>query len=339
MLVLLIVISLYSTAVGQVGVCYGRVGNNLPNPSEVVALYKKNNITRMRLYDPYPPALQALGGSGIELMLGILNNDLEVLAKCQCHANAWVHANVMSYPNVKFRYIVVGNEIDPASNYGPFVFPAMKNIYNAISSAGLGGQITVSTSIKTDLLGKSSPPEAGEFRSNVTWFIKPIVEFLMDTGAPLLANIYPYFAYMNDMENISLSFALLQPNCGVFLGGVYYDNLFYAILDSVYAAMEKILAPAMAADQKNKEKTPRVTTSETESVGDADAFSSVENARIYNNNLMRIVKNGTPKRPSTPTETYIFAMFDENEKTGPEYERHFGIFYPDGKPKYPLRFY
>ncbi|KAL1533710.1 glucan endo-1,3-beta-glucosidase, acidic-like [Salvia divinorum] len=347
---LLITISLHSTG-AQVGVSYGRLGSELPCTEDVIALYKNNSITRMRIYDPHPPTLHALGGTGIELMVGIPEADLPDLADCQCHADDWVKANILSYPDVKFRYIAVGNEVSPSSKYAPFVLPAMKHIYNALSALCIGNKISVSTSIKTDLLGNSTPPKDGVFLSNVTWYIRPIVEFLSDTRTPLLVNVYPYFAYMNDMENISPSFALLQPNSGKELGGVYYDNLFYAILDAVHAAMEKILASSSSMSARLASVSASTTVSETghssshknkpvekESVGDGD-FSSVENARIYNNNLMRIVKKGTPKRPGIPIETYIFAMFDEDLKPGPDYERHFGIFLANGRPKYPLRFY
>lgn len=308
----------------------------------------------MRLYDSHAPTLESLSASDIELMVGIPETDLPRLAKCQRNADSWVAANITCYPRVRFRYIAVGNEINPSSSqFAPFVFPAMRNIYRAICTAGLRDQIVVSTSIKTDVLERSSPPKDGEFRSNDTWYLKPIVEFLRETNATLLVNVYPYFAYLNDMKNISLAFALLQPDNGVFLGGVYYDNLFYAILDAVYSAMERVLATSPLSSSVSDVSTPGITVSETghptrgrggrglESCGpcgDGDP-ATVENARIYNNNLMRIVKKGSPKRPDSPTEAYIFAMFDENLKPGPEDERHFGIFRANGKYKYPLRFY
>ncbi|KAG6390346.1 hypothetical protein SASPL_148079 [Salvia splendens] len=309
----------------------------------------------MRIYDPHPPTLQALGGTSIELMVGIPEADLPDLAQCQCHADDWVKANILSYPDVKFRYIAVGNEVSLESRYAPFVLPAMKHIYNSLNGLCVGNNIIVSTSIKTDLLGKSTPPKDGEFKPNVTWFIRPIVEFLSDTRAPLLVNVYPYIAYMNDKEHIRLPFALLQPNSGEKLGGVHYDNLFYAILDAVLSAMEKILASSSSSSLSVRLQSGSVSTTVSETgqpappkkkkgggrkLSDEDEdFLTVENARIYNNNLMRIVKKGTPKRPGIPIETYIFAMFDEDLKPGPEYERNFGIFYSNGRPKYPLRFY
>ena len=57
--------SIYAEA--QVGVCYGLLGNNLPTPTQVISLYKSQNIKRMRIYDPNQDVLQALKGSDIEL--------------------------------------------------------------------------------------------------------------------------------------------------------------------------------------------------------------------------------------------------------------------------------
>lgn len=347
--------------VGQVGVCFGRLGNNLPSAARTVALYKKNNINRMRLYDPHPPTLRALAGTGIRLMIGVPHDHLRDLANCPQVATTWVRTNILRFPNVTFRDISVGNEVEPDSEFAPFVLPAMQNIYRAIRAAGLGGQIKVSTSIKTDLLNTSYPPQAGEFKCSVNWYIRPILEFLRDTDTSLLVNVYPYFAYMNDRKNINLSFALLQPNSGVFANGVYYDNLYYAILDAVDAAIDRILAasPSLfsvelktATEPKKKPKGSETGWSSgggghkppAEEVGyttglDDGPINTVENARIYNNNLMRIVKNGTPRMPGRRLETYIFAMYDENLKPGPAYERHFGIFLPNGQPKYRLRFH
>lgn len=69
--------------------------------------------------------------------------------------------------------------------------------------------------------------------------------------------------------------------------------------------------------------------------GDA---TSIGNARTYNNNLIWHVKGGSPKRPQKAIETYIFDLFDEDQKDLPEYERHFGLLFPNRQSKYPISF-
>ncbi|XP_047961880.1 glucan endo-1,3-beta-glucosidase-like [Salvia hispanica] len=189
----------------------------------------------MRLFDPHGPTLRALNGTNIRLMMGVSHSDLRDLANCPQAASAWVRRNILRFPNVTFRQIIVGNEIDPASELGPFVFPAIQNVYRAVRAAGLGGQI-----------------KAARFKCSVNWFIRPIVEFVTETNAPLHFNVFPFYAYLNDRRNINLSFALLQPNSGVVLGGVYYDNLFYVIYDAFIAAVDKIIAQAAALPQWNR---------------------------------------------------------------------------------------
>ncbi|KAI4348652.1 hypothetical protein L6164_009351 [Bauhinia variegata] len=311
-----------------------QVLNNLPSPSDVVALYKQYNIGRMRIYDPNQELLQALRGSNIELVLDIpKGNLLQYLAASQDAANTWVQDNIKNYADVKFKYIAVGNEVEPGEAYAQSIFPSMQNIQNAINAAGLGNQIKVSTAIKTDAVQESYPPSKGYFRHDYREaYLDKVIGFLRSNGSPLLVNVCPFFGYFFDKNNIRLDYALFTaPSVVVHdnATSLDYQNLFDAIVDATYAALEK--AGGESID---------IVVSETgwpSSGGEAD--TTIDNARTYNTNLVGHVRDhGTPKKPDKLVETYLFALFDENQKGPPEYEKFWGLFDLNRQPKYQINF-
>ena len=68
--------------------------------------------------------------------------------------------------------------------------------------------------------------------------------------------------------------------------------------------------------------------------------ATVENAKTYNNNLIsHVLSNaGTPKKPGTSIDMYIFTLFNEDQKLGDEVEHHFGLFYPNKMHVYNANF-
>ncbi|CAL5432575.1 unnamed protein product [Camellia sinensis] len=310
-------------------------GDNLPSDQEVVQLYQSNGIGRMRMYGPNPSTLEALRGSNIELVLDVPNSDLPALGSDPSAASQWVQNNVGNYfPGVKFRYISVGNEVDPnkadTAQYVQFVLPAMQNVYNAIAALGLQDQIKVSTATYSALVSNSYPPSQGSF-DGVKSFMEPIIQFLATNKSPLLANIYPYFAYNGDQQHITLPYALFTAT-GVVVQDDQsgYQNLFDAMLDAMYSAVEKAGGPGV-----------EIVVSESGWPSDGGgAGSTLDNAGTYYKNLIQHVNggSGTPKRPGKAIETYLFAMFDENKKDGAGTEQHFGLFSPNKQPKYQIAF-
>ncbi|KAF9626707.1 hypothetical protein IFM89_038881 [Coptis chinensis] len=321
-----------STAAASIGVCYGRVANNLLPPPDVVNLLNANGISNVRLFDADPTILQAFSGAAVELMIGVPNENLPDLASGGPDAaNQWLQNNIFAHvPANQIRYIAVGNEIFFKDTfYMPFVVPAMRNLQQVLQTLNLSDKIKLSSPHAASILSTPFPPSAGAFDPNILADLHPLLQFLAETGAPLMVNVYPFFSYVNNPNDIPLNYALFNSPPTVQDNGLVYDNLFDATIDAFISAMEKEGFPGIP-----------VAVTETGWPTSGGEAAAPENALTYNGNIIRRASNniGTPKRPGAGVEVFLFGLFDENEKAGMEYEKHFGLFTNGGVKAYDLNF-
>lgn len=313
----------------DVGVCYGMVADNLPSPATVVQLYKSNNIGKLRLFDPNAAALTALEGSGIEVSLGTLDQDLQSIASSVAAAKTWFDTNVQPYiTDVNITYLTAGNEVVPG-DLAQFVLPAIQNLQSVVNSYGYSG-LRVTTVVATDTLGTSYPPSASTFSDAASATMVGIIEYLSSTGTPLMLNAYPYFAYASDPTDVRLDYAQFTATGPVVQDGpLSYSNLLDAIVDAYYWAMEK---------QGVTNVDLVISESGWPSAGNG-AFTTPQLAQTYNQNLVKrfLANTGTPKRPNSSLGGFVFAMFNEDQKPAGT-EQNFGLFYPSGTPVYNVVF-
>lgn len=324
-----------SSETGSIGINYGRIADNLPTPSKVVELLKTQGFNRVKLYDTDTTVLTALANSGIKVTVAMPNELLSSAAADQSYTDTWIQSNILNhYPATQIEAIAVGNEVfvDP-KNTTNYLVPAMKNVHASLQKQNLDKQILISSPIALSALQSSYPTSTGLFKTElVEPVIKPMLEFLRQTGSYLMVNAYPFFAYAANSDTISLDYALFKQNPGVIDSGNHlkYDNLLDAQIDAVNAAMS-----ALQYDDV------KITVSETgwPSLGDSNEIGAgQDNAASYNGNLVTRVLNGsgTPLRPKDPLNVFLFALFNENQKTGPTSEKNYGLFYPSEKKVYDI---
>ncbi|KAL2331922.1 hypothetical protein Fmac_019503 [Flemingia macrophylla] len=314
------------------GINYGQKANNLPSYSRVASLIKSLNVTRIKLYDADPNVLSAFSNSNVEFIIGV--DDLQSM-KDPSKAQSWIQDNVQPYiSQTKITCITVGNEVFTYNDtqLSANLLPAMQGVYNALGSLGLAQQVTVTTAHSFNILATSFPPSSGAFRQDLIQYIQPLLAFHAQTKSPFLINAYPFFSYKDNPDQISLSYVLFQPNPGSTdpYTNLHYDNMLYAQIDAVYAAIKAL---------GHTDIEVRISETGWPSKGDPDEVGATpENAEIYNSNLLKRIeqKQGTPARPSVPIDIFVFALFNEDMKPGPVSERNYGLYYPNGTPVYNI---
>ncbi|KAG8387253.1 hypothetical protein BUALT_Bualt02G0002200 [Buddleja alternifolia] len=322
----------------KIGVCYGELGNNLPEPSKSIDLIRNLNAKRIKIYGTNPSILKSIQGTNLQISIMLPNQLIPAIAANQTLADQWIRTNVAPfYPNSNIRYLLVGNEIlsnRPNSTWFKLV-PAMRKIRSAVKKLGLK-KIKVGTPLAMDALESSFPPSSGAFRADVReTVILPMLKFLNRTKSFFFVDVYTYFAWISQPLEINLDYALLQSTNITYtdpVSNLTYTNLLDQMLDSLISAMAKLGYPNI-----------RLFIAETgwPNGGDADQLgANIHNAAVYNRNVVKKFAAkppvGTPARPGVVIPAMIFALYNENKKPGPGTERHFGLLYPNGSGVYPI---
>ncbi|KAK1550564.1 hypothetical protein Q3G72_021105 [Acer saccharum] len=336
LLLLLLLLLIVIDCVSGIGVNWGTQATHPLPHSTVVRLLKDNGVDKVKLFDADSQTLKALGNSGIQVMAGIPNEMLSALATDVQAAENWVAKNVsahLSSSAVDIRYVAVGNEPFLSSYNGTFIattLPALQNIQAALIKAGLSTQVKVTVPLNADVyLSSTTSPSTGDFKSEIHDRVMEIVKFLSDNGAPFTVNIYPFISLYND-PNFPIDFAFFDDNypSPINDNGRIYTNVFDANYDTLVWAL-----------QKNGYGNMTIIVGEIGWPTDGDINANIKNAQRFNQGFMSRINagKGTPMRPGL-MDTYLFSLIDEDAKSiqPGNFERHWGIFYFDGRPKYQL---
>ncbi|XP_020102729.1 glucan endo-1,3-beta-glucosidase 6-like isoform X2 [Ananas comosus] len=320
--------------VSGIGANWGTQASHPLPPDIVVQMLKDNGFQKVKLFDAEDDIMDALRKSGIQVMVGIPNDLLAGLASSEKTAENWVSTNVSKHVDggVDIRYVAVGNEPFLQTFNGSYLqttFPALQNIQAALIKAGLSNQVKVTVPLNADVYESSSGlPSDGDFRSNIHDLMLSIVKFLNDNAAPFTVNIYPFISLYDD-PNFPLDYAFFQGAASpVIDGSITYNNVFDANHDTLVAAL-----------RKNGFGNLSIIIGEIGWPTDGDMNANLQYARQFNQGFMNHISSnqGTPLRPG-PVDAYLFSLIDEDEKSiqPGNFERHWGIFYYDGMPKYQL---
>lgn len=209
--------------------------------------------------------------------------------------------------------------------------PALRNIQEAINNAGLGSRIKATVPFNADIYysPESNPvPSAGDFRPEIRDLTVQIIQYLYSNDAPFVVNIYPFLSLYSNAY-FPLDFAFFDgSNKPLKDGNCVYTNVFDANLDTLLWSFNRAGYPDM-----------KIIVGEVGWPTDGDMHANVQSAKRFNQGLIEHVMSGqgTPLRKGR-IDLYLFSLIDEDAKSiAPgSFERHWGIFEFDGKPKYEL---
>ncbi|KAD3337044.1 hypothetical protein E3N88_32564 [Mikania micrantha] len=335
------VIAISSSVVSnRIGINYGHLGNNLPSPAQSIELLQNMNMGRVKLYDADHEILNHLSGKDIEVAITVANDEISGIAANQHLADQWVYEHIVAhYPSTRIRFVLVGNQVFSSVNtpedmqIALDLVPAIRRIQKTIKSQGIHN-IKIGTPLAMDMMETTFPPSNGSFKPAISDLITPLLKYINGTKSFFFVEVYPYITWFDSQVRnhtaINLDYALLRSRNVTYTDprtGLVYTNLLDQMIDSVVYAMAKL-----------GYNDVMVAIAETGWPHKGELGANRANAAEYNNNVIRkmttVPSVGTPARPGVVIPTFIYSMYDENQKYGPNTERRWGLLNPDGGPVY-----
>lgn len=301
----------------------------------MVQLLKDNGIPKVKLFDSNSTVLKALVNSNIEVMVG-LPNDMLLRMTDSAQAAAWVQSDIVPYissNSVNIKYVAVGNEPFLKSYNGSFLnmtYPALVNVQTALNVAGLGAKVKATVPMNADVIQSGAVPSGSVFRPDISELMTQIVQFLSQNGAPYTINIYPFIS-LHDDPHFPVDYAFFEGSTTPVQDGSFtYENVFDANYDSLIASL------AAAGPYRDM----NIIVGEIGWPTDGDVSANPDFAKKFNQGFLNHVRSnvGTPRRPNTSIDFYLFSLIDEDRKSiqPGNFEPHWGMFEYDGKSKYAL---
>ncbi|XP_043691507.1 glucan endo-1,3-beta-glucosidase 4-like isoform X2 [Telopea speciosissima] len=334
---LLLTLIFYDVSGAFIGINIGTDVSNLPSAADVVATLKAYQVTHVRFYDADHQMLSALAGTGIEVMVGVTNEEVLGIGESPSVAAAWVNKNIVAYvPQTNITAIAVGSEVlTSIPNAAPVLVQAMNYLHNALVASNINFQVKVSSPQSMDMIPRPFPPSTATFNSTWNSTMYQFLQFLKNTGSFYMLNAYPYYGYTKGDGIFPIDYALfrsLSPTKQIVDPNTlfHYTSMFDSMVDATYYSIEALNFSGIPV---------LVTESGWPWLGGAnESDATLENAQTYSNNLVRRVLNdsGPPSQPTIPISTYIYEMFNEDKRPGPTSEKNFGIFFTNGTTVYPL---
>ncbi|KAL6558904.1 hypothetical protein OROMI_019254 [Orobanche minor] len=321
---------------GVIGINWGRQTTHRLIPSMVVDLLLQNNIRHLKLFSPSDNVLRAFASSGIAITMTLPNESLKDI-KYPGMAAYWLQQRVRKFQNqgVDIRYLHVGSE--PFSTYYRnqtynATGVTLRLIQDAIISKGYDTLVATTPHFTDVLRADVTKPSEAEFRPDLKDKMVEIIRLLNRTNAPFVMNMFPIYSVINHTDwDAEFSFIDNKSNFTIEDNGLIYRNVFEFVYDSFLHAIAKVGSPGM-----------QLAVGKIGWPTDGYPGANITNAeRFYREFLPYIKSNkGTPLRPGISIDVFVHSLADENmnKVDMAAFQRHWGVYWSNGQPKYKIDF-